>query len=50
MSLLNQTTGKDPNNALNRGSAVELESVKEEDGVPVMMDVKELHCHNNHQD
>ena len=50
MSLLNQTTGKVLNNALSRGSAAEQESAREEDGVPAMMDVKELHCHNNHRD
>jgi len=41
--FLSQTTGRVPNNAPNHGNAEVPDSVKEEDGAPDMMDVRELH-------
>jgi hypothetical protein len=47
---LNPITGRVPNNALNHGSAEVPDSVKEEDGAPDMMDVREPHFQTKLQD
>merc|ERR1712227_318167 len=46
----NLTTGRVLNNALNLGNAEVLDSVREEDGAPDMMDVKEPHSQIKLQD
>merc|ERR1719238_2580716 len=46
----NQTTGRVPNNAPNPGNAEVLDSAREEDGAPDMMDVRELHSQTKLQD
>ena len=48
--LLNQITGKVPNNALNHGNAEEPECAREEDGAPDTMAAKEPHSQIKHQD
>jgi len=48
--LLNPTTGRELNNALNPGNAEAPECAREEDGAPVSMDVKVLHSQPRLQD
>merc|ERR1712110_219817 len=48
--LLNQTTGRVPNNAPNPGNAEVPECAREEDGAPVSMDVRDPHFQPKLQD